>query len=123
MGCCQLAIGCGFTALGEPARMMGAVHVFPGAPSGPSAAPSLSILGTGTQRWLGSSLEVGDFNADGLVDLVVAAPLSHAGVGEVGLHHGSPTGLSATPDEVLSAAAADAFGATLRNVGDFDGVS
>ena len=96
---------------------------------------SAGILGAAeTNDHFGSALAVGDFNGDGYTDLAVGAPFedlgSTADAGAVNVLYGSPTGLTATGNQLFdetsagiagpgTAGAGDEFGAALAT-GDFN---
>ncbi|HBB34412.1 MAG TPA: hypothetical protein DDZ80_24050 [Cyanobacteria bacterium UBA8803] len=76
----------------------------------------------------GSTLSVGDFNADGIDDVAIGAPkTSAAGSGTVNILYGSSSGLSSNKDQILSQTSLggsnlnyDQFGGSLA-AGDFNG--
>jgi len=96
----------------------GAVYVFHGSASGPSATESFSVTGEyANDRYGRSVAAAGDVNGDGYADLIVGAPyFDTAGSndrGKVYVYHGSSGGLNSTP----------AFNITGENDGDWLGYS
>jgi MYXO-CTERM domain-containing protein len=78
----------------------GAVYVFPGSPTGPSPAPTLTLLGGQERSSFGQALAGGDVDGDGRADLLVGSPrwsgLAGVEEGRVQLFFGTELGLSAT---------------------------
>lgn len=121
----------------------GAVHLFPGAPGGPTgrgstlvAAGRLGLHGSTDSRGVvrfGSTLAVGDLTGDGRADVVAGAPHATVGAvdrcGAVAVLRGMPSGVSASRGQVVSQASGGVVGRCERNeqwgtslaVGDLDG--
>jgi hypothetical protein len=76
----------------------GAVSVYLGSPSGLSTTP-MGLYGPGWMSYarFGSTLGIGDVNADGYADLLVGAYGYADGVGQAFLFMGGPGGLSTAP--------------------------
>ena len=122
-------------------RSAGAVNVIYGSAFGltDTGKQRLHENSDGIKGWaeagngFGSALAVGDFNGDNSDDLAVGAPgedvASLGNAGAVNVIHGSPTGLTATGNQLWhqnvagildTAEAGDTFGRALA-AGDFDG--
>ncbi len=71
------------------------------------------------------SMAMGDLNADGFADLVIATPtadlLGHTHNGRVNVHHGSIAGLSPVPDVILAGEGDDFHFGMGIDLGDFNG--
>ena len=83
----------------------GAVFVFYGGNAGPSAAPNWEAFGGQSEASFGFSIDSGDFNNDGISDLVVGAPGMDGTAtdeGAVVWFAGSSTGLGPTPSGVIT---------------------
>lgn len=80
----------------------GTVVVFHGSTNGPANLPDWTVKGPLKSDGFGASVAgAGDVNQDGFDDLIVGAPLDdQAGhdSGRIHVFHGSPTGLSPTPN-------------------------
>ncbi|MEZ4676136.1 MAG: VCBS repeat-containing protein [Caldilineaceae bacterium] len=103
---------------------MGALYLYYGA-EGETGVP-WTLFGAVADSTLGKGLDRGDFNGDGIADLVVSAPSTYNDevAGEVYLYYGSTSELGdpATPDLVLRGAdPALRYGDVVRNVGDLNG--
>ncbi len=124
-------------AIGAPGEVRinrlrsGAVFVYHGSGAGPSAEVVLDQSGMGGNEAgdrFGTTLAAGDFNGDGIDDLVVGAPSEALGdllpSGAVFLFLGTPEGLLpmrvVMQDGISNNEEGDQFGAALA-VGDFDG--
>jgi hypothetical protein len=87
----------------------GVVHVLYGSPSGLTAARSqlwhqnVTDIADGAERLdrFGAAVAMGDVNGDGFDDLLSGVP-GEGGVGAVSLIKGSPTGLTAMGDQLVS---------------------
>lgn len=90
--------GDGFSDVIIGAEQGGAVHVYHGSSAGLSAAPNWTVSGTVNTRFGFSVSCAGDVNADGYADVIIGHPGYNTGAGRAMVYHGSPTGLSATPD-------------------------
>ncbi len=98
----------------------GVLRVYPGSSTG-TATGTTSILANGTANtgYLGSALAKGDFNGDGIADLVAGARATGTG-GEVWLIHGVSGSMPSTIAQKWSAGQAGAnFGVSIA-VGDVD---
>lgn len=105
----------------------GTASVYLGGPSGISASPDRVLEGAAAQDRLGARVaSAGDVNGDGYGDLVVGAETASPGgmdsAGAVSLFLGGPSGIGATPDQVLSGlAAGDHLGRSAASAGDVNG--
>jgi hypothetical protein len=112
-----------------PNALEGRTYVYHGSPTGLSTLPN-SILDDANQPNALFGLCVasaGDVNGDGYSDVIVGAPYyddaSNTDEGRAFIYHGSPTGLSAIPDNIPDDAnQADAFfGYYVSSAGDING--
>ncbi len=90
--------GDGFSDVIIGAEQGGTVHVYHGSSAGLSAAPNWTVSGTASTRFGFSVSCAGDVNADGYADVIIGHPGYNTGAGRAMVYHGSPAGLSATPD-------------------------
>jgi len=115
----DLAVGADKHSNGETKE--GMVFVYHGSASGLSATPNWTGESNQAEAFYGSSIDEGDFNGDGFLDLAVGARnYGSAADGKVFVYHGSASGLSATPnwtDELNKSGARCRSG----HPGDFDG--
>lgn len=104
--------------------LTGAAFVFHGGPRSISTIPTYQNDGTTANGHRGKRVSsAGDVNGDGYVDVLVSAPDEGSG-GMVHVFHGSPGGLSATPNLSISGSAVGAapqFGLSLCTAGDVNG--
>ena len=86
--------------------------------------PDLILLGGSIRAQIGSEFVIGDFNGDGIDDIVLSA-LEWEQEGQivkaVFAHYGSPTGLSAQPDWSIIGASEGLGGAVVLRAGDLNG--
>lgn len=85
----------------------GRVYVAAGGPNGtisnPSSVQATTYPGENVGDEFGTGIGRGDLNADGYADLVIGAPFLNASDdGKVYIYYGSSTGLSASPDAVIT---------------------
>ena len=83
----------------------GRVYVYLGSAVGLSTEPDWAAEGNQAGGHFGTAVgTVGDVNGDGYDDVVIGAPYYDGGLTDAGaafIYHGSPTGLSSTPDWVV----------------------
>ena len=97
---------------------IGRAYVYMGSPGGLSAAPVLTLNGSGASRYGASVSTAGDINADGYADLLIGAP----NISTAYLHLGSPAGTVAAPATTLNEApASNLFGTSVCTAGDVNG--
>ncbi len=103
----------------------GAVFIYYGSASGPSASPSWSAYGGVANTIYGESVSAaGDVNGDGYADVIVGAShfkVSGSQMGRVDVWYGSPTGPQASPWSVYGDQAGDRFGVSVSTAGDVNG--
>ncbi len=125
------ADGFGDVAIGAPyfdaaTADAGAVFVFHGGPSGPSAVPDRTLFGPQKDSDFGVTVDTaGDANGDGYSDLIAGAPNASFGEdseGAVFLFAGGPTGVGAVPIWIGDSNETFArFGAAVATAGDVNG--
>ncbi|HEY1485471.1 MAG TPA: FG-GAP and VCBS repeat-containing protein, partial [Micromonosporaceae bacterium] len=131
-GCTDLAVDDIISTVGS-ATDAGTVRIYLGSPTGVGALKatiSRSTFGEtpGTNNLFGSALASGDFNGDGVADLVIGSPMEADHAGEVYILAGSKSGTFTTGKHFVqgdgvvpgSSEANDNFGFSLAAV-DFDG--
>jgi hypothetical protein len=106
---------------------IGIVHLYHGdqvAAGGFPPVPDAAFPGADADDRLGYATAVGDLNGDDLADLAIAASRAElSGTGNNGvvqLYYGRSSGLSPTPDAVLTGGSSDEAGTSLA-IGDIDG--
>ena len=103
----------------------GTVWFFPGGPSGLSPTATWNAALGQAGALLGTAIDVGDFDGDGLADLLVGAPEWDDGdphAGATFVFAGTPAGPEATPSWTDTGGQADAFyGMNASAVSDLDG--
>ncbi len=117
--------GDGFTDVVLGARIYGsggAAAVFHGGTLGASTTSSLIRFGPAANALLGTAVaSAGDVNGDGYSDALFGAPGAGTG-GQVHLHYGSVSGISATPSLTLqNGMAGSSYGASVASAGDVNG--
>ncbi len=100
------------------------VFVLLGSATGLDLARPISVTrtSTGSPTSFGFSVGAGDFNGDGLSDLIVGDNDAQSRDGEVAVYLGTPTGVAAPPPQRLTGPAGMGleFGITVAGVGDVD---
>ncbi len=85
----------------------GAAFVYHGSAAGLSATPAVTIENNISSTILNGVAGVGDVNADGYADVIVGSTQYNANDGIAYVHHGSTTGISASPAVTLVTAPVD----------------
>lgn len=102
----------------------GAVFLFRGSPSGPSAEPGWSAFGGHSGTRLGSSVAAGDMDGDGHTDILVGTiglPCARECEGGVLVFRGCRSGLGREPAWTSQAVTpGDRFGAAVAGAGDLN---
>ncbi len=110
----------------ESGQDAGKVYVYHGGPSGLSATPAFTDVGTDVESNFGNAVAgAGDINGDGYADVIVGAPTSPAVgeyAGKVYVYLGSPGGLL-KPAAFVAAGenGDDKFGVAVAGAGDVNG--
>lgn len=104
----------------------GRVYVYHGSASGLSASPSLTLTGTQVDGRLGSSVaSAGDVNNDGYSDVIIGQVFWTNGQTDEGrfmVHHGSASGIAATPAFTYESGQANMnLGISVSFAGDVNG--
>ena len=100
----------------------GRVFVFHGSSTGLSPTPAWTAVSDLPYAWMGAAVgSAGDVNGDGFADLIVGSS-EYGFTGRVDVYHGSPSGLSLTPNwSVLGSQAVGSFGWSAVTAGDVNG--
>ncbi len=107
--------GDGYADLVVGAPSENAAYLYLGSAGG--IAGRTRIAGAALSELGASVAGAGDIDGDGFGDLIVGAP----GTAQALVFRGSPDGIAARPDFVLSGAAGSRFGAAVASAGDVDG--
>jgi hypothetical protein len=101
----------------------GAAFLFRGLSIGLEVTPHWTGSGESQGNAYGSAVaSAGDVNCDGYADVIVGAPNYGQNHGKVYVYHGSPSGLSTTPDWTYTGEARDIFlGGAVASAGDVNG--
>jgi hypothetical protein len=103
----------------------GRAFVYHGSSSGLSTVPNWTAEGDQDWTYFGTASTAGDVNGDGYADIVIGAPSYDNGQtdeGRVFVYHGSPAGLSTSPDWTAECDRDDAnFGRSVSTAGDVNG--
>jgi hypothetical protein len=118
--------GDGYADLGVGApsnSSTGKVYVYHGSASGLIASANWSAVGEDIGNIFGFSVATaGDVNGDGFSDLAVGGPGYNGDTGKAYVYHGSPSGLSLTPDwSAVGEANGNFFGESVASAGDVNG--
>jgi hypothetical protein len=106
---------------------VGKALVWYGHPTGPAAAPDVTLVGPAAGSEFGAAVGWGDFNGDGYADVVVGAPTADApgplhAAGRAFAYLGGPGGLATTPAWSGAGTQADAnYGLSVAADGDITG--
>ncbi len=108
--------------VGDPEYMgLGNVQLLRGGPDGLSAVVTQEWIGDDSGGDFGNSVDVGDLNCDGWLDLVVGSPYHSGSNGAVFVFTGGPSGIDTTPDRSIFGSSFFRLGDQIA-IGDFDGV-
>ena len=105
-----------------PLTKNGLVEIFYGSNLGLESTASSVMFGDVDNALFGQSMDVGDFNDDGIADLAVGSPFWYQGnmtnstSGQVSIYLGSTSGVSATPWWTLNGTDDELFGSTLTTL-------
>ncbi|MEW5986174.1 MAG: FG-GAP-like repeat-containing protein [Chloroflexota bacterium] len=103
----------------------GRAYVFHGASGGLSTSPNWTAESDQDGAELGSSATAGDVNGDGYSDVIIGAPYydnDQENEGRAYVYHGSPAGLSGSPDWTAESDQTGSFyGAAVASAGDVNG--
>jgi hypothetical protein len=104
----------------------GRAFVYHGSASGLSTSPDWTAESDLSYAYFGNSVsQAGDVNGDGYSDIIVGAPLFYNGQSNEGgafVYHGSPSGLSSSPDWTAESDQELAeFGRSVSQAGDVNG--
>ena len=101
----------------------GAAFLYLGSPSGPSASPDWTATGGAAGEFLGYVVAgIGDLNCDGRSDVAVSLPGHNGNRGQVAIYLGTPSGLAATPSQVIDGDVIGGFfGYAVTGAGDVNG--
>ena len=110
----------------NPEFREGGVFLYHGGPGGPSLTPDWQYESNQSLSWMGRQAETaGDVNGDGFSDVIVGNSAFDNGEVDEGralVFHGSPTGLSATPNwSAESNQGTVYFGRAVGSAGDVNG--
>ena len=108
-----------------PLSNTGAVYVYYGSASGPSATANWQFSGLVPGTFVGYTVSAaGDVNGDGFDDMVLSAPfldIDDPSVGHIHIFHGSNTGLPDTPTRTIEGGSANGAGFIVTGAGDLNG--
>ncbi len=104
----------------------GAAYVHHGSRDGVSSTASLTLTGASEDNNLGISVAgAGDVNGDGYDDVIIGASEYDAGfledAGAAYIHHGSPGGVSASPNLLVAGTDGEELGFSVAGAGDVNG--
>ncbi len=104
----------------------GAAFVYLGSPSGITASPVFTVLGSGLNAHLGAAVSgAGDVNADAFADIVVGVPGAtvglHVAAGKALIYRGIAGGIGTALGTILGDADSMSTGSSVANAGDTNG--
>ncbi|MBP6643809.1 MAG: FG-GAP repeat protein, partial [Flavobacteriales bacterium] len=99
----------------------GRVFIYHGTPNGPNATVNTTIISVAAEVALGQSVATaGDVNGDGYSDVVITRETYSPNLSAVFIHHGSASGVSATPNTTITLGGV-CCGTTAETAGDVNG--
>lgn len=100
----------------------GKVYLYLGGVGGLAATPAVTMVGANPDDRLGFAVSsAGDVNGDGYSDVALGAYMYGAGTGRAFVHHGSASGVSATPDWTAQGSASSFYAQSISLAGDVNG--
>jgi MYXO-CTERM domain-containing protein len=97
----------------------GAVAVYHGSSAGLSSTAAVTVAGTGTYAYFGSSVAGGDIDGDGYSDVVVGSVGYSSYVGRADAYYGSAAGVTTSGSTTLAGSTGSGLGAAVA-MGDYN---